>query len=289
MLPFEIIELILSYTDPNIIRTVLSLNQELETFCYKFKIPYQYQFGIGYPNLFRKDTGRYILGNLVLEPSIKIKNIIDLGFKWIVLDKDGTIHNSPLSHKFKHVTAFFTGYGIDMNNDLYQLSFPPCILSDKINHFNVDVVKMISRPELFFLKANGSVEMIVDTFPKLSHTTIDIDKFIVDISYANSTSRDIFMLDIEGNVWLYETNKVSQVDIDCVIELGNDGSFLCEDGSVWLYIEDTLVLTPMKNIIVISEVYHMHQKLWVCGVDMNGNLVEYDLDSKSMTITPIEV
>lgn len=273
ILPVELIGLILSYTNLATIQGMMKFMGDDLLDDYKDMLS-NYVFGIGSPNIFRKDTGEMVFG-LNLVKRIKVKNLIAINENRLILTKTGELLRRGEPLKGTYLTIGSDGYvhiAIDINGDLVRIGERSI---EKLINVGTDIKKIdnfINRGIILILKTDGTLWVYEsnEMLPLFKGTLFDDMVFV----------RDYIGLVKKGQLYIYdfEKRKPEKIIIPPVVMMRknyDDIIVLDNKGDVWEVNlkHKTLIIPKEYNIVTISDPEYPYGAVY--GIDINGSLVKY--------------
>lgn len=282
MLPVELIELILSYTNLATIQGMMKFMKDDLLDDYRDMLD-NYVFGIGGPNIFRKDTGEMVFG-LNLIKRIKVKNLIAINENRLILTKTGELLRRGDPLKGTYLTMGSDGYthiAVDSNGDLFRI-YERRI--EKLINVGTDIKKIdktIGRDNILILKTDGTLWIYEsNNISNLFKGTLFDDMVFL---------RNYIGLIKKGQLYLYEfrKQKLGKINIPPVVMMRKNYDIIIvldNKGDVWeIDLKNIKLIIPKEyNIVTISDpTYTTQNPIYyttpyeVYGIDINGSLVKY--------------
>lgn len=261
MLPVEIIELILSYTNIELIKCL----HDPEYKDVLTKVIKQYDFIKGSNKIFNMND---------------FKEVINVGKDCVRLTYEGNIigNSYEITDKHSHIFEFMNLiYTINHRGEFW-------LRAGKNSHLIFDFGKSVKKIAVLspYVMALILEDNMIGSYDKGSFNIITTDKHIIDIGM---TPKYVLLIDEMGSLWESEREirdtprRVALPPIVSIKSSYHGVVFLDINGDVWIYyggdIHTSIEKTTMKNIVIVSDIYPIEREYMIRAINTDGELIEY--------------
>lgn len=277
MLPLEIIELILEYTNIPTIRKVMDLDPFLDKYLlslYEERIN-DYKFSHSNNIIIKKDTGTYFIDGEEHEDERKVEDLSDE----MVLYQNGVLmgEGRELLTDVKMISNLEPSLAATTQDEVYVVR----------SYIQPQLLVKIKYPIKKLVRSDKGHDAIVCINGKLWVRIVgdiaeaDYKGYVktnMKIMDATIVDEDVYWIDAEGRFWL-EGEEMIPTPYPLTAILGNESRVVCLDtqGDVYKYdtLSRSLIKTGLMNVHLMSDIYYRHN----LSVIRNDGLVqEIDLN-----------
>lgn len=308
-LPLELISLILSYTDLTTIKMVMDMDDTLHAYLEEtyFDMLKNYEFGKGYPNIFRKDTGEIVSGRFKLSNGIwrdpEVKDIVDYDIK-AAINTENECGGKMKGFLFSFLNIKLVQYSKSNDGTIYMVTKNNEILIEnnykdvyKSKSLGKNIIKIViytneddydtvailtdkNEVYFFFKKENPFINL------KLNFKVKDIVLMNESLLHLTDTDGTIFLLHLEKQA----IKPVLEEDFINTTKQNPHGIVILFDDagvSFWLNTFDfdkgsMFLDTQMENIVSVSDIYKAENDIYqITGLDDDGNKIIFIYNDKT--------